>query len=83
MLFHFLVSFFKVFIMLLILHPQSFNPFQNKPLFLNNMSAVQFFWKHWGQMRNCSYRAISPFYTMFSIFLENSTIFIKFEIVVC
>ena len=59
-----------------------FNPFPNSPGFY--VSAVQAFWKHFGKRRNCLYRAISPFLTLFSHRLEKITdIFIKFEIVVC
>ena len=35
------------------------------------VSAVQVFWKHCGKSRNCSYRAISAFPTVFSTLLEN------------
>ena len=35
------------------------------------VSAVQVFWKHCGKRRNCSYRAISPFHTVFSTCLKN------------
>ena len=35
------------------------------------VSAVQVFWKHCGKRRNCSWRAISPFPTVFSTHLEN------------
>ena len=35
------------------------------------VSTVQIFWKHWGKRRNCSYRAISPFPSVFSTCLEN------------
>ena len=36
------------------------------------MFAVQVFWKHCEKRRNCSWRAISPFPTVFSAALENS-----------
>ena len=35
------------------------------------VSAVEVFWKHCGKRRNCSWRAISPFPTVFSTHLEN------------
>ena len=35
------------------------------------MSAVQVFWKYCWKRRNCLWRAISPFPTLFSIHLEN------------
>ena len=35
------------------------------------VSAVQAFWKHCGKRRNCSWRAISPFPTVFSTCLKN------------
>ena len=47
---------------------------QTRPFFF--MPAVQVFWKHWGERRNCSYRAISPFPTMFSTLLKN---FLRFS----
>ena len=47
------------------------------------VSAVQVFRKQCGKSRNCSYRAISPFPSVFYRFGELSAIFIKFEIVVC
>ena len=39
--------------------------------------AVQVFWKHCGKRRNCSWRAISPFPTVFSTYqiLENFLLF--------
>ena len=33
--------------------------------------VVQVCWKHCGKRRNCSLRAISPFHTVFSTYLEN------------
>ena len=48
------------------------------------VSVVQVFGKHCGKRRNCSWRAISPFPTVFStLFGKLSAIFIKFKIVVC
>ena len=35
------------------------------------VSAVQVIWKHCGKRRNCSWRAISPFPTVFSTHLKN------------
>ena len=35
------------------------------------MSEVKVFWKHCGKRRNCSFRAISPFPTVFYTNLEN------------
>ena len=42
---------------------------QTSPSFY--VSAVQAFWKHSGKRRNCSWRAISPFPTVFSTHSEN------------
>ena len=42
-----------------------FNSFQNKPLFLHVCNALR------GKRRICSWRAISPFPTVFSTLLEN------------
>ena len=39
------------------------------------VSAVQVFWKHSGKRRNCSLRAISPFFTVFSILFSTSQCF--------
>ena len=47
------------------------------------MAAVQAFGKHCGKRRNCSYRAISPFPSVFYPFEELSANFFKFEFVVC
>ena len=41
------------------------------------------FWKHCGKRRNCSWRAISPFPSVFYLFGELPAIFIRFRIVVC
>ena len=42
------------------------------------------FWKHYGKRRNCSLRAISPFFhTAFYPFGELLVIFVKLKIVVC
>ena len=47
------------------------------------VSAVQVFWKHCWKRRNCSYRAVSLFPTVFPNHLEKFVIFVKFKIVVC
>ena len=39
------------------------------------VSAVQVFWKHGGKRRNCSWRANSPFPTVFSTCLKNFLLF--------
>ena len=48
---------------------------QTSPCF--HMSAGQVYWKHNGKRRNCSWRAISAFPTVFSTFLENSQPFLS------
>ena len=45
------------------------NPFPNKPCFLHVCSISLL--KHRGKIKNCSYRAISPFPTVFSTILDN------------
>ena len=60
------------------------NPFSNKPLYLHVYSISFSFLKYCQKRRNCSQRAISPFfYSVFYPFKKNSAIFIKFIIVVC
>ena len=49
---------------------------QTNPCFY--VSEVQVFWKHCGKRRNCSWRAISSFPTVFSTLLD-----MKIDIVVC
>ena len=49
--------------------PRGLNPFPNKPWF--HAYAVHVFWKHCGKRRNYSWRAISPFPTVFSTDFEN------------
>ena len=44
-------------------------PFPNKPWI--SCVCSQVCWKHCGKRRNCSSRAISPFLTVFSTYLEN------------
>ena len=50
------------------------NPFLNKPLCL--CVCCKSLWKHCGKRRNCSWRAISPFPTVFSTLFE---IFLTFS----
>ena len=46
-------------------------------------STTDSFWKHCGKRRNCSYRAISPFPTMFSPQSDNCTPFDYISNIIC